>query len=181
MAHLKKSAATGHLLKTATGHLTKSCSNPWGICACGYGTARVVISGVTECACGATTNYWGVNGTVDGTYDLPFDSSSGVNCYYKLTPTDITLRQYDDAGCTNQINEIQTIMELRVDDFFGGIIVYLQFGGVGGTPPTTCLFYRAQNDAVTDCVTGTSGLDSEHSSCSGSVLATGGTATVTFF
>lgn len=180
MAHLKKSAATGHLLKTAAGHLSKGCSNPWSVCACGYGTARVVISGVTECACGATTNYWGVNGTVDGTYDLPYFSTTGSTCIYKLTPTDITLRQYDDAGCTNQVGEIDTVIELRVDDFFGGQIVYLQFGGVGLTPGSTVLFYRAQNDAVTDCVTGTSGLDSEHSSCGVSVLATGGTATLTF-
>ena len=82
MAHIKKSASTGHLLKTLTGHLTKGCGgSPCATCSAEGTTLRIVLSGLTVCwgSCHVPTGaiYSVDTASIDGTYDFPFDFSTG--------------------------------------------------------------------------------------------------------
>ena len=99
MAHLKKDSVSGHLLKTSTGHLSKTCLPDCEKCADGTpASIQVVFSGVTLCEscenigsdCGQVTS-----GSVDGTYVLTY----GAVCQWNGTVS-VTVELWDsNADC----------------------------------------------------------------------------------
>lgn len=173
MAHIKKSASTGHLLKTATGHLTKGCSSPTDLCYCSGETCRLVITGVTSyTTCTYYDPYYKkVSSDINGTYDVPFTSSGFPNCNYQLT-TSLTTGRYFDASCSSAVEEAIAVLSVVVNYISGQI-------NISFTGASTTLFSNASSTTVDDCVTGTT-VPNETSDF-GTTVGYDGDAVVTFF
>lgn len=176
MAHLKKSAATGHLLKTATGHLSKGCGGIGDLCYCVGETARVVLSGVTSVtSCEIRFGLFRskISAAIDGTYDLPIISADSITCVYLLT-TGLTFGLYNDDACTDLSSGPFTCeMRLTVYTISGQIV--LRFGG--GSYLET-LFYSDGTEYIATCEsTDISNLNTD----TNGVLGYGGSANISIF
>jgi len=107
MAHLKKSASTGHLLKNTAGHLVNDCGEapPVNLCCCdcfsytqGQGTIQVACDFGSECedpACDGATGYCYYNETAVLGYPGTGNKYSGSDCDGAGYPT---TRIYDYAS-----------------------------------------------------------------------------------
>lgn len=125
MAHLKKSASTGRLLKTSTGHLSKGC----GAACCGDGltSKSVSISGSgIASSCVASSGPSGYQSfslkstfSLDGTYTANW---SGIGCIFTANtaaigsfPSDRAWAWADSACSSGAANMDSDVIEIEVN------------------------------------------------------------------
>lgn len=135
MAHLKKSATTGHLLKTGTGHLTKGCNTCTNCSSIGT-QARMVVSSLAWClsGCEGWTPGGGVTYTLSntgvaipsGTYDL----NRATDCVYTTTAS-CSIPYYNNAFCSGSPAGYLTYYTFYIGFTATEIIAKIVIGDVG--------------------------------------------------